>query len=181
MSLEVGQELRLSDSSAGGGPKISMTIIDGKAHTWSAPPFLGDGSVLPRLPHPLLQELSEPDEMMEERKQPESPSLRASYDRREAPVQQADILCIDPRIRDLYEAAEAKAPRGSNGKALEWFTISQASACFGISKEVLGNYAKKGYIATIKGHSACSHRLVNFNNIFAFLQNSLLREDTVGR
>jgi len=82
---------------------------------------------------------------------------------------------VDPRFKQLYEAAHSNAPRCGN-TSLQWMTIAQASETLRMPKTVVSSWASKGNIVTIKAGGHNAHRLVHLDNILAFMQDVMLRE-----
>jgi hypothetical protein len=83
---------------------------------------------------------------------------------------------IDSAVSELRRRAYQNAPRcgGRNAHHVqEWISISQAASTFRMSKRVLSMWATQGLIASIKGDSVNSHRLVHIDGILAHMQQQL--------
>ena len=82
---------------------------------------------------------------------------------------------VDPRFRELYEAAHRNAPRCGD-VVQEWLTIAEAARTLRMSKAVLANWVSRGYVASIKTAGHNSHRLIQLDNTLCFMQESILRD-----
>jgi len=82
---------------------------------------------------------------------------------------------VDPRFRELYEAAHRNAPRCGN-VVQEWLTIAEAARTLRMSKVVLANWVSRGYVASIKTAGHNSRRLIQLDNTLSFMQESMLRD-----
>ena len=82
---------------------------------------------------------------------------------------------VDPRFRELYEAAHRNAPRCGE-VVQEWLTIAEAARTLRMSKAVLANWVSRGYVASIKTAGHNSHRLIQLDNTLSFMQESMLRD-----
>ena len=84
---------------------------------------------------------------------------------------------IDGAISELRRRAYLNAPRctgrNTHHHVQEWFTVSVAADVFRISKRILSTWTTQGLIASIKGESANSHRLVHIDNVLSHIEKQL--------
>jgi len=88
---------------------------------------------------------------------------------------------LDPRLQSLYAEAKSRAPRCGRAplnEPLQWMSVAQAASTFGMDKRIISKLASQGAIASVKGFGNNAHRLIHFDNMFAWLQDSILRGDS---
>jgi hypothetical protein len=83
-------------------------------------------------------------------------------------VEQSSIDCDEYK-----QSSEIESSAASLDDVQEWMTISQAADTFRMSKRVISMWATQGLIASIKGDSVNSHRLVHIDGILVHMQQQL--------
>ncbi len=79
-------------------------------------------------------------------------------------------------IAEMFAEAHRNAPQ-SEGVRLVWMTVGQCAATLQISKKVLSTWARRGYIASVKGDGANDHRYLNLNQVLHFLADRMMAQD----
>ncbi len=79
-------------------------------------------------------------------------------------------------IAEMFAEAHRNSPQ-SEGVRLVWMTIGQCAATLQISKKVLSTWARRGYIASVKGDGANDHRYLNLNQVLHFLADRMMAQD----
>ena len=106
---------------------------------------------------------------------PSDLAMAISADPDKATNSESKPSSVDPRFRELYEAARRNAPRCGD-VVQEWLSIAEAARTLRMSKAVLSNWVSRGYVASIKTAGHNTHRLVHLDNILAFMQETILRD-----
>ncbi len=79
-------------------------------------------------------------------------------------------------VAEMFAEAHRNSPQ-SEGVRLVWMTVGQCAATLQISKNVLATWARRGYIASVKGDGANDHRYLNLNQVLHFLANRMMAQD----
>ena len=130
-----------------------------------------------------LVSLSEPSEPADAHRQlpAESQTRRQQAQPRStsaSPVPEIDEVAaeIDSAVAELRRRAYENAPRCGGRSAhlvQEWLSVTEAASTFRLSKRVLSAWIKEGLVASFKGQSVNSHRLVHIDSILVYLQQQL--------
>lgn len=95
-----------------------------------------------------------------------------------SPVPEIDEVAaeINSAMAELRRRAYENAPRCGGRHAhlvQEWLSVTEAACTFRLSKRVLSAWIKEGLVASFKGQSVNSHRLVHIDSILVYLQQQL--------